>query len=485
MNSRVTTAAFTRNAIHFSSLHNSRLLSSQKQITSGLRFQNASEEPIDYRRIRAFKTEYVKLQTDKQSIELATSTLNASVAQLQDAGELVSYAKTLVQRGIQALDDDEKLSLSTEIDALLEQAKAIGLTKFNGNYLYGGTRSVDPPFQFDKPIYENGLPQSTYNGTSQRSQTFIGESISIDTFYSGKEIFGASGRQSTLLVGTTGATLGGGTDTVVGRATLEVRHTSTSYFGLSGIATGVSSATGDTVIGNIGVHEVTVDDTSGTGAFGTISLNGGDPIPFTNADTNLEVKGRDGQVIYVDTTNITAGFSGTVNLQGTGTLSIDEGATTVPVGFASQQVLTDSATGRTVTIDSTSISSAGDDSLEFPGTSDLFQILSATADDLRNERGLSNAAASAALDRRWTELDLAASQIYDAMGQQSTSLKTMQTMESRVDDLMLSTETSIAEVQGTDFPDAVIKMQNAQTLLQYTYAVTANISSLGLLEFLG
>ncbi len=74
--------------------------------------------------------------------------------------------------------------------------------------------------------------------------------------------------------------------------------------------------------------------------------------------------------------------------------------------------------------------------------------------------------------------------IFAAMGEQSTSLLTMQTMEYRVDDLMLSVESGIGELQATDFPDAVLRLENSQALLQYTYAVTANLTSLGLLEFL-
>ncbi|MDM4016760.1 hypothetical protein [Roseiconus lacunae] len=484
MTTRVTTAGFTRNAIRFSNLHNATLFQAQKEISSGVKFHAASESPLEFRQVRSLKTEYVKLQADKQSIQIATSTLNTSVSHLQDASDLVTYAKTLVQKGIQSLDPDESESLATEIEALLEQAKSISTTKFNGNYLFGGTRSDQPPYEFSSPTFEDGLPISTYIGSNQRSQTHIGESISIDTLYSGKEIFGASGRQSTILVGYSGAKHGGGTDTLIGRSTLQVRHTATSYLGASGVATGVSSPGGDTVIGNLGAHELTIEDTSGTGAFGTVSLNGGDPVSFTSADTDLRVEGPGGQAVYVNTTSISAGFSGQVNLQASGTLSVDNGATTVPISFTGQQVITDSTTGRYTTIDTTNIQYAGDDHLEFPGTSDLFQILSATADDLRNQRDISASEASEALNRRWTELDLAASQIFEAMGQQSTSLSTMQSIEIRVEDLMLSTETSISEVQGTDFPDAVIRMQNSQALLQYTYAVTANISSLGLLEFL-
>ena len=484
MNPRVTSQTFTRNAIHFTSLHSSRLLTAQRQITSGLKFELPSEEPIAYRQVRSLETRLVELQADKTVINRATATLNASVAQIQDVSDLITLSKNLVQQGIQALDSDERIALATEIEALLSQAKQIGLAQFNDSYLYGGTRSDQPPFSFSDPTRENGVLEVIYQGSHQRSQTHIGDSISIDTYYDGAEIFGGAGRGKTVLIGKTGAALGGGTDTLIGRATLRVHHDTTSFAGVSGVLAGTSSAQSDTIIGPPGAHQLTIIDTSGDGSSGTVSLNGGDPVPFTNADTNLRVPGLLGQTVYVDTTNIAAGFSGTVDITATGTMSVDDGASTVPIDFTSAQQVSDADTGRFVTIDSSNLRLAGDEALEFPGTSNLFQILHATAADLRNTRDLSQSEYAKSLNRRFEELDQAAKKVFRVMGEQSTSLKTMETMEFRVDDLTLSVESSIGEIQATDFPDAVLRLENSQTLLQYTYAVTANLSSLGLLEFL-
>lgn len=484
MNHRVTASTFTRNAIHFTSLHSSKLLSAQRQITSGLQFELPSEEPIAYRQVRSLETRFVELQADKTVINRATSTLNASVAQIQDMTDLIRQARGLVQRGIQALDSDERNALATEIDGLLAQAKTISTAQFNGNYLYGGTRSNEPPFTFAEPIRENGLLEVTYSGSHQRSQTHIGDSISIDTYYDGSAIFGKSARQAPVILGNTGAAHGGGTDTMTGRATLQVRHDTTTYAGASGVAAGTDSTALDTILGPSGAHQLTIVDVSGDGSSGTVSLNGADPVPYTNTDTNLRVNGLLGQTVYLDTTTIASGFNGTVDIDSSGTLSVDDGASEIPIDFTSSQLVADADSGRFVRIDSSGIDVVGDDSLEFPGTSDLFQILHATAADLRNTRELNSSQYAQSLDRRLGELDHASAKIFNVMGEQSTSLKTMETMEFRVVDLMLSVESSIGEIQATDFPDAVLRLENSQALLQYTYAVTANLNSLGLLEFL-
>ena len=484
MSYRVTASTFTRNAIHFTTLQNAQLLKAQRQISSGLQFDLPSEKPIAFRQVRSLETQNVQLQADKTAINTGTSHLNASVAGLQDMSDLITHAKTLVQQGIQSLDSNERESLATEIDGLLEQAKHISLTQFDGNYLFGGTRSDSPPFSFDAPVNSDSTLTVSYQGSHQRSQTHIGDSISIDTLYDGSKIFGSAGRDGTVVVGNTGAQSGSATDTLVGRATLQVRHTATNYAAGSGVLAGTDSVAKDTIIGPPGSHQLRIQDTSGTGASGMISLNGGDPVPFTNGDTNLRVTGKNGQVVYVDTTNITPNFSGMVDIESTGTLSVDGGASTVPINFSANQMVTDAVSGKSAAIDSSNIRLAGDDAFEFSGTSNLFQILYETASDLRNERGFSGAEYSDALDRRLGDLADASSRVIKAMGQQSTSLRTMQSMESRVDELKLSVESNINDLQATDFPDAVMRLQNSQNLLQYTYAVTARISNMGILNFL-
>src|SRR5690606_13494775 len=134
------------------------------------------------------------------------------------------------------------------------------------------------------------------------------------------DVFQPIARGKTLFLGGTGAAPGTGTDSALGRGTLIVSHTSTTYTAGSGVAAGTSSADGDTIIGPAGAHILTIEDTSGTGAFGTVSLNGGPPVSFTNGDTNLKVIGPLDEVVYLDTTAITAGFSGDVEITADGTL---------------------------------------------------------------------------------------------------------------------------------------------------------------------
>ncbi|TWU02381.1 flagellar hook-associated protein FlgL [Stieleria varia] len=484
MTFRVTAGSFSTRAIHFSQKHNLDVLKYQEQISSGLSFQRPSEEPIRFRQVSSLKSRYEELSADRSSINRANSLLNASVSQMQDFVQVINGAKVLAQQGVQANDDDERTALALEVDGLLDQLKGIALTRFNDKYLFSGTRSETPPFTFVEPDGASGEIQAIYNGSNERSRASVGDSITVDTYYTGLEIFGGRGRQPTELFGLTGAKPGAGTDTMVGRADLTVLHGITTYAAGSGIAAGTDSASGDTIIGPSGQHTLTIVETAGDGSAGTISLNGAPAVPFTSADTNLLVTGSLGQSIYVDTTNITAGFNGSVDITSTGFLSVDDGVTQIAIDHSSNQVVVDSVSGGAVTIDSQAITKTGVDHLEFPGTDNAFQILSQLASDLRNSRGLQNQDLALAIDRRLGELSNIAENAFEALGEQASSLKTMDTLGGRVDSLMLSVEIEISEVQATDLPDAVLRMENAQALLQYTYAATADLLSLGLLSFL-
>ncbi|MEO1526940.1 MAG: flagellar hook-associated protein FlgL [Planctomycetota bacterium] len=484
MNFRITSSTFTNRAIHFTAIHGANVSKYQNQIASGVKFQRPSEEPIAFRQVTALRTRFAELQADRKSINQATSVLNTSVVQIQEFSDLVTTAKSLALQGVQTFDSDQRNALALEVEGLLERLKSVSVATFNGRYLYGGTQSSQPPFEFSDPANDGGSIVVDYVGSSRRSRAIVGDSIAVDTYYDGSEVFGSAGRRETVILGSTGAQIGPGTDTLSGRTNLLVTNDTTTFLGASGVQSGTGAADGDTVIGQVGQHSLEIIDTAGDGSAGTIRLNGGTEIAFTNTDTNLRLEGPEGEVVYVDTTAITAGFSGTVDIDATGSLSVDGGATSIAIDFSVSQSVVHSTFGTAVSIDSTGISKAGTDFLEFSGTSNAFQVLDELASDLRNERNLSTPELSNALTRRIADLEGLATNAFDTLAEQSSSLATLDSLGFRADDLMNSIQINVSELQATDIPEAALRFNNSQSLLEYTYAVTAQLSSLSLLNFL-
>ncbi len=97
---------------------------------------------------------------------------------------------------------------------------------------------------------------------------------------------------------------------------------------------------------------------------------------------------------------------------------------------------------------------------------------------------MSNADYASALDRRIGELGEMADHILVTMGRQSASLQSLEELEYRIEDIELEVETQLSNVKSTDIPETVLRLQNEQSLLEFTYSVTAQITSTSLLNFL-
>lgn len=481
---RTTSFSSSNQALRYSSRYTANIQNYQKQISSGLRLHKPSDDPVSYRQVASLTVRAQELRTQKFSISDTEAKLNTSTIAIQDSADLLQRARTLAVQGVQATSEGEGNALAIEVEGLLQSLQGISQTQFSGEYLYSGTRSGDAPYQFDGPRVEGGTLNAEYLGTSQSSRAYINQTFSVETYVSAEEIYGQDNRQEPVYQGTSGARFGKGTPTIVGRATLQVRHTSTTYAGTSGVTAGSGSVTGDTLIGATGSHQLVINDTSGDGTAGTIQLNDGEVISWTNSDTNLRVVQADGEALYVNLSSIAAGFNGTVDLESSGTISVDGGLTETIIDFSASQTVIDSTTGQQVHIDTRSVHEVGDDFLEFPGTSNAFQVLYELASDLRNTRGLDNGSRVEAINRRIGELEGLSDQIFAVLGEQSASLQTLQELSLRTDDLEVDVETQLSTLQSTDVPEAVLRLQNDQSLLEFTYSVVAQVNSVSLLDFL-
>ncbi len=180
-------------------------------------------------------------------------------------------------------------------------------------------------------------------------------------------------------MGDTGVQAGTGTSSIQGDTWLDVIHGQTTYSGDTGIAAGSSSANGDTVVGSGHVLHLNA-------ANQTVSLDDGAAVSYTASSTDLELTNSKGDIVYVDTSNLTPGLTGEtdVAVNATASLSIDDGKTTVPATFG-QQTLTDS-TGRVLYVDTTNLTAAGTVLVGVPGTNSVFDAL-INARDILTGRG--------------------------------------------------------------------------------------------------
>lgn len=486
MDLRVTPQILVNRSIASARRHSDRLAVLQEQAATGNRLLRPSDDPLGAVAGLENKARIGRLDAHLSNVRDARTRLNLGVSALRDSVGILSSARAIAIEGSHSANDAGAFeALAQQVDALINRLLDVSNSQHVGRFLFGGTASSAAPFAVQSTT-PAGQPLSVvYQGSAERSQEVVGPGQTLATLYAGSEVFQQRQRGTTVFTERTGAAAGSGTDSATAQGTLIVRHTLTSYAAGSGVTAGTSSVTGDTIIGPAGLHQLSITDTSGTGASGFVALDGGPPIAFTSADTNLKVSGPNGDVVYVNTTAVTPGFSGDVAITADGTLSIDNGAAEVAIDFSGNQVVTQSSTGAVTNVNSTSIRRTGTDELDYTGTYDAFQILIALRDDLRNTGGLNPTAQAESISQRIAELDRVRGGILGAVGEQSVGLENLEALEERIANVQLETQKLNSELESADLSEVVLGLQAQQNLLQLTFAAAARVLDQTLLDFLG
>lgn len=443
------------------------------QISSGTRIHSPSDDPHAQKLVLSHQSTISHFQTQSRAIVDARALLNTSHLQTRTAQQLVVHARDIGLQSRQLNSQSEADVLAREIDGILQTLTAVANARHNGRYLFSGSRSETRP-------YQDVAEATEYQGSVDAGLIRIGSAGQIKAYYSGEAVFSTGIDGRTIIQGTTGAVGGSGTASGHGSSQLLVRHTATTYAGSSGIQAGSDSPGNDTVIG---VHDLEISDTSGNGTEGTVSLNGGQPVTFTNLDNNLQVTGPRGELIFVDTTAVTPGFTGAVTVSAAGTLSLDGGATTVPIDFDANQTLID-PNGNVRHVDSRGITQTGVDAVRLEGNNDLFETLRELRDDLQDFSSFTTSDWNNRITGHLDRFETANSHLLNVIGEQSVDLQTLDRLQDRGDELRLEAERTLGELNGTDLAEAVLRLQEEQNLTQFTFATLSGLYQSTILDFL-
>ena len=477
---RVTQSQIASTAREYLAKQSSELFRTQQQISSGLKIQRPADDPAGMRRSLIQKDRVDRLESHVTSIKHVQSRLEQAHVQLREANTLLTRAREIAIQAPQTTDDSEVRVLVAELNGILEQLDSVANSSDESGYLFSGTAANNRPF----PGSTTTTGQLNYSGAPQETQLLLTGELPRAALLPGDLVFQPVSREATIFIGRTGAGSGTGTDTATGTRELIVSHGVTTYAAGSGVTAGTTSATGDTIIGSAGTHRLQIVDTSGTGAFGTVSLNGGDPVSFTSSDTDLVLQGPDGEQVTINTSSITAGFSGSVDITASGTMSIDGGTTFTPISFVTNETVTDSRDGSVVHVDAQAITRTGTEQLEFPGTTDIFSAVRALRDDLLNTRGLETSAQTAAFSRRHADIDRIQTHVLDIVGMQSVSMEQIERLETRTEDLKLAEKIEYSDTVSADIGEAVLRLQELNNLQQFTMAAVSRLLTPSLLNYL-
>ncbi len=157
----------------------------QEQISSGVRFQFASESPAAaVRTITLQKT--LELQAQNQTnVQTSSSLLSASDQGLVTVSDALNQAKALIVAGIgDSSTQSERDAMALEASSLKTQVLNAANTQFRGRFLFGGTATESPPFTSQDTFVR-------YNGDQFNINSYADNNLLIANNLDGHSALGA------------------------------------------------------------------------------------------------------------------------------------------------------------------------------------------------------------------------------------------------------------------------------------------------------
>src|SRR5690349_6921511 len=208
--------------------HQVRMSKTQQQVTTGKKFQTASEDPIGATRAAVLDRTLADNAQYERNSNIIETRLNYSEQGLADATTLLQRARELALQGANTtLGATERRMLAAEVRqnaaALLDLANR---TDANGEYLYSGTSTNTRPFAL-------GPGGVNYQGDLTNRQVRISPTQSLADGHTGADVFmGITEMNGTFATAVSGANTSGATIDVgkVSDATQWVPDTYTIQF---------------------------------------------------------------------------------------------------------------------------------------------------------------------------------------------------------------------------------------------------------------
>jgi len=376
-------------------LHTDAMAKLQEQVSTGSRINRISDDPAAAYRVLGLNTNVKSLENYINNLSEVISILELSSAIIEDITSGFTETQirlTQISSGI--YDEAARKRTAEGINDILEQTVSLANTKHIDQYLFGGTNTGSAPYTVERT---NGkITRVTYQGSFENRDIEVAPGMESSAFYIGDNIFRSNDRSAPVFIGDTGSKAGTGTSSVHGGIWL-------------------------TVTGSAGNYNLSIDD--GLSTFNT-----------DGTDTNLAVTdSRTGEVLYVDTTEIT---------------------------------------------------STGVDLVSVPGTYDIFNTLIIIRDVLENEKGLSDAQVREQLNHLPSLFEETNNVLVQTKVSIGSKIGFLDDLKDSLKDIKYNTEDEVTRLQEADIAQVAIDLSRREVLYQMSLAVAAKLMSMSLLDFI-
>ncbi len=446
----------------------------QEQIATGLRVIRGSDDPGDALHIMNLRDTSALFKTYQSNLNHLRLDMEQLSGSFNEISSLLTRVKQLMTQALTgSYSQENKKAIAVEIGGILEQLVSMANSQSVGHYIFSGGQTDVQPFEVQREGEE--IVSVSYKGGTENTRVPVSGGMTMTGRMIGKDVFGTDGPGIAHFLGDTGVRAGDGTSSFRGDAWLSVNNTDTT-FDDGGAASGIESGNGaDTIIGE---HTLTVN-----AAERTIRLGDGDEVAFTD-QTDLRLENAHGDIVHVDVSGYDGEFDGTIQLRGNGTLSLDDGATTVPIDFETNQAVKDPDGEGTLYLNTTGIKREGVEPVHMEGASDLFDLLIHIRDTLNDERDLSRNEQKAVLEKSFDSLEGVIGEITRHMTSLGSRLQSLESLDGHLQAVEQNAEAEASQLGDANMVEVVTELARSQTFYEMALMSSSKVLSLSLLDFI-
>ena len=197
---RVTQGLMVMRALNNLNTQTRRLLPLQEQLATGQKVNAPSDGPLAVRRAINIRAAITRNEQYLTNISSAGPQLLETVTAVQTVVSSMQRAHELTIQGANGTYSQAQLDdIAIEVDQILEGVIGQANHQTNGKYVFGGTRTLVPPFDVTRDA-QGRITAVTYQGNNENVEIAVAEGISVVANEPGSNVFQATQDVFQLLI---------------------------------------------------------------------------------------------------------------------------------------------------------------------------------------------------------------------------------------------------------------------------------------------
>lgn len=208
------------------------LFLANQRVATGKRINKPSDDPLGMQDTLTLRSSIAQIQQFGRNIDNNRLFLNTADASLDSVGLAITRALELAQGALGATSGAQtRANVALEIQSLLDQVIQEANTQVKGQFIFGGTNLLNPPYQAN-PF---GLG-AVYSGNAGSLQVEVGPNLTVAITRPGFEVFGTD-MNPAVNVNTLLSDLNGGSGVLLGSFNITDRAGNAAVINIAGATT--------------------------------------------------------------------------------------------------------------------------------------------------------------------------------------------------------------------------------------------------------